>query len=191
MGCRRRRYSRWVHGRYRHAGPARPRALARAIIAGLMAAAVLACGPGSDGAVQVAAGTLDGQPWTARAGLAGASGLCLEIHVEGVAQDNRLCGLQGGESGLWRFDAGSGTFVAGTRADPTAASVRVTLADGSEVSAPLNGAGDATSLRFFVLVVPLGSPLVRLDTLDAAGEVLETIPLEDELPIKEPPVRGG
>lgn len=166
--------------------------MARSIVATLVTATALACGPGSaDGAAQVAAGTLDGKPWTARAGLAGAAGLCLEVHVEGFGQDERLCGLQGGESGLWRFDVGSGTFVAGTRADPRAASVRLTLADGSQVSAPLTGAGDATNLRFFVLVVQLGSPLERLDTLDAAGEVLDSLPLGDDVPIKEPPVPGG
>jgi len=171
--------------------------ISRSVVAAVIAATALACGPGSaDGATEVAAGTLDGQAWSARAGVAGASGVCLEVHLDGTAPDNRLCGLQGGESGLWRFDVASGTFVAGTRSDPAATSVRLTLADGSQVSASLAEARDVAGLRFFVLVVPLGSPLERLDTLDAAGEVLDSLSLGDDVPgkgvpIKEPPVPGG
>ncbi|MCI0582926.1 MAG: hypothetical protein L0227_08525 [Chloroflexi bacterium] len=181
-----------MHARQRRSLPGPGPWIARSLAAAVIATTVLACGPGSaDGATEVAAGTLDGQAWSARAGLAGASGVCLEVHLESVAPNNRLCGLQGGESGLWRFDVGSGTFVAGTRSDAAATSVRVTLADGSQVSASLTEARDVAGLRFFVLVVPLGSPLERIDTLDEAGEVLDSLPLGDDVPIKEPPGQRG
>jgi hypothetical protein len=109
----------------------------------------------------------------ARAGLAGAAGICLEVQVEGVADENRICGLREGESGLWRFEMSSAAFVAGTTSIPVAASVQLTLADGSEASATIVGASGVTSLRFFVLTVSRGAPLDRLEILDAAGAVLE------------------
>jgi hypothetical protein len=120
---------------------------------------------------------IDGTDWVARAGLAGASGICLEVHVEGGA-DDRICSLREGESGLWRFEESGAAFVAGTIDDPDAASVRLTLADGSVVSAAVVGASGVTSLRFFVLAVAQGSPLDRLEILDAAGTVIENRPLD-------------
>jgi hypothetical protein len=138
-----------------------------------------ACGPDpSDTAVEVAAGTVGGPAWVARAGLAGASGICLEVKVEGNSEGDRLCGLHEGESGLWRFDVAGGSFVTGMVDDPRAASARLTLADGSEGSATVAGAGSVTSLRFYVLVVAPGAALDRLEILDDAGVVIDFQPVD-------------
>jgi hypothetical protein len=149
-----------------------------AIVAVLLAGCLAACSPSSDDtSVQVASGTLGGNAWVARAGLAGASGICLEIQLDGGGHPERICGLQEGESGLWRFDVPGGTFVAGTTDNAAAASAHLVLADGSEQTIAIAGAGEVTSIRFFVLAVPPGPGLDRLEIIDAAGVVIENRPV--------------
>jgi hypothetical protein len=62
--------------------------------------------------------------------------------------------------------------------DPRAASARLTIADGSEESATVAGAGSVTSLRFYVLVVGPGAALDRLELLDDAGVVIDFQPVD-------------
>jgi hypothetical protein len=150
-----------------------------AIAGALLGCCLAACAPaGSDeSAVQVAAGTLGGNAWVAKAGLAGGSGICLEVTLEG-SDPNRICGLREGESGLWRFDVPGGSFVTGTTAAGTAATVHLILADGSEQSAPVVRAGELTSLRFFVIALPPGAALDRFEILDDGGLVIENRPVD-------------
>jgi hypothetical protein len=148
------------------------------VAVGLLAVAVVACGSlAPDGGTEVASGTIDGAAWAARAGLTG-QGVCLEVHVEGVAENNRICGLSEGDSGVSLFDLGAGTFVTGSRSDPRAATVRVTLADGTVSAAAVTGAGTATSLRFFVVALPRGTVPDLVETIDAEGGVINTIQLD-------------
>jgi hypothetical protein len=181
----------------RHGTPRTGARTSRYLLASVVALVVAGCGFGSDGAVEVATGTLGGQAWVARAGQSIGSGVCLEVQVDDGSDANRLCGLQEGESGLWRFDVVAGSFVAGSLSDPRARTARLTLADGSVISTAVVGGGPTTSIRFYVVALEPGTMLDRLDILDADGQVIDSQPVGEDLPIEGPPgadlqpLRGG
>ena len=146
----------------------------------LLALSIAACtqGPPHTGPeVRVGAGVLATRGWTAWAYRSMDSGLCLQIRLES-GDTTELCGIDTNGTSTWRPDVPDGTFVAGTSADPRAVAARVTLADGSELLAPVVPATDVTNLGFYVIAVPTGPEPAALDILDGDEAVIGSIPLD-------------
>ena len=73
----------------------------------------------------------------------------------------------------------AGVFVSGGTRRATAASVIVHGGSGGDVTVPamLPPEGVTSGIRYFVAGLPAGSQPKSVDILDAAGSVLETMPL--------------
>jgi hypothetical protein len=93
-------------------------------------------------------------------------------------ETDRLCGLSPDNGAMWRPDAAPGepSFVAGTLDDPATASARAVLADGTSLSSRALVSAGVIPLRFYVIVMPPGAALARLDYLDASGAVVTSLP---------------
>ena len=146
----------------------------------LLALSIVAC---TDGAphtgteVRVGAGVFGTRGWTSWAYRSMDSGLCLQIRLES-GDTTELCGIDTNGTSTWRPEGPDGTFVAGTSADPRGVAARVTLADGSELLAPVVPATDVTNLGFYVIPVPTGPEPAVLDILDGDDAVIGSIPLD-------------
>jgi hypothetical protein len=151
------------------------------LIAMVMIAVVTLAGctgpPQTGTEVRVAQGALPGGTWSAWAYRSVDSGVCLQIRTE--AQDaSTLCGIDSNGTSLWRPDVQGVTLVGGTSKDPRAVTVRMTLADGSELRSTVAPAPDVTDLRFFMIPVAGGAQATRVEILDADDTVIDSVPLE-------------
>jgi hypothetical protein len=101
---------------------------------GLLALLVLVtagCASGLSTRVPVASGSNGAAPWSAWTYRTEDSGLCLEIRIAGMKPEP-LCGITRDNTGIWMPDPlpGQRQFFAGTTANASAATARVTLVDG-------------------------------------------------------------
>ena len=103
---------------------------------------------------------------------------CLEIAHKGGGGTGSGPGPEGA-SGLGVSGSDAGVFVSGGTRRATAASVIVHGGSGGDVTVPamLPPEGVTSGIRYFVAGLPAGSQPKSVDILDAAGSVLETMPL--------------
>jgi hypothetical protein len=149
------------------------------VVVTLLTVASCTQGPPHTGAeVRVGDGVLPAGAWSATVYRSIDSGLCLQIRIEGQ-EPNTLCGMDGREgTSLWRPDAAGVTFIAGTSEDVRAASVRISLADGSELRGAAVPAPGLTEVRSFAIPLVAGGQPTRLEILGADGTVIDSVPLE-------------
>ncbi len=155
----------------------RRRLAVRLALALLVLALVGACSPGPQ--AELTSGTFSGGGWSLWTFQNGSEGVCLELRALGRTSA-RVCGLRADNGGLWR-PGGPTTedaFLAGTVQPPGATSIRLTLAGGGEVRSDVLSAPGVSPLRFYALVIPAGATPARVEVLDAAGGVLDSLPLQ-------------
>lgn len=154
------------------------KAFRRLALTAVLALICQACAQGPSPAgpeLRVDGGELPAGSWTAWAFQSADSGLCLQIRIES-GDSSSLCGLSG--DGTWRPDTPSGVFLGGTTGDERAASVRLALANGSELKATVVREAGMSSLGFFVMPIPAGHLPTGLDLLDHDGMVIGSVPLD-------------
>jgi len=148
---------------------------------GLLALLVLVaagCASGLSTRVPVVSVSDGAAPWSAWTYRNEDLGLCLEIRVAAVKPE-RLCGITRDNTGIWRPDPlpGQRHFFAGTTANASVASARVTLADGEVYATPVVPADPVTGLGFYVMTIGAPQPH-QLELLGPDGSVLETVPID-------------
>jgi len=157
------------------AGRSQARTLATTALVAVLSACLAACSTSTEG--QLAVGSLGSGDWSMWTTRDGGSNICLEIRALG-RQTDRICGLTPDDGTMWQPDAppGEPSFVAGALGDTSAASVRAVLADGTSLSSRALVNAGVSPLRFYVIVLPPGASLTKLDYLDASGAVVTSLP---------------
>jgi hypothetical protein len=146
--------------------------LARSVLLVLVVAGLAGC----SASAQLSSGSIAGGDWSMQVSRDTMSGTCLEIRATGRASQ-RICGLTPDDL-TWIPDAppGESSFVAGTVGSPQVVTVRAELGDGTTLAAQPRVANVVSPLRFYVVVLPPGSTLTRLDLLDADGLLVTSLP---------------
>ena len=149
----------------------------RALLAVITIVGLAGCGPSTTS--ELASGPLQSGGWSAVTYTKPNEGVCLEIRATDH-ESEAICGLAPDDSVVWEldpFDSGE-SYLAGTIDLDDATSIRATFADDTRVSVPALVDRRVSPVRFYVVPIPAGSSVERLDFVDVDGSVVGSTPID-------------